>query len=390
MSSDPRSRGPSQNRGGGAPGGGGAGGGRGRGRRGGNRGGGRGGNDRRDPGGRAGESQREQVKSTSGNGRRQPRQDLYQQSHNSQSSQVTGRGRSGRGRNARSPKPLPQEPNTSPLLSAAAACQPPAKHQSSTKTANVVKPKNGEKGADVHTVSEVERIHFTKLLLAFREDGERDKLEFDSSLTNTERKFIHQLAGQLGLVSKSTGKGEDRKIAVTKRTANKKNMGSSYDDLPILKISPAGIDALHRHVTRFPPTRAEELESIDTGSSLVDAMHRDEEGDGRDGFNDAYDDAAVVESLNRLGLGMPKQAPISVPPVKHIDWNRRRGRHADFQRQKRSNPSRYQAMLNSRARLPAFARQAEIVAMVAANPVTIIQGGEYWGNEEFQSWLCRW
>ena len=84
--------------------------------------------------------------------------------------------------------------------------------------------KNGDKGAEVFTVSESERIHFTKILMDLRE-GEQSRLEFPSTLTNTERKFIHQLASQLGLVSKSTGKGEDRRIAVSKRNENVKASG---------------------------------------------------------------------------------------------------------------------------------------------------------------------
>jgi hypothetical protein len=384
MSSDPGGQGPPHHRGG-------AGRGRGRGRRGGARGVGRGA--RRDSGGRADDSQGGQMNTSVSIGRQQPRQDHYhQQSSATQPREPTGRdGRGrGRGRENRGPKAPLQEPGRSSLLPTP---EPPpssaAKSLLSNKTKNVVKAKNGEKGADVHTVSEVERIHFTKLLIAFREDGERDKVEFDSSLTNTERKFIHQLAGQLGLISKSTGKGEGRKIAVTKRRVNNQNTGASYDNLPVLKISSAGIDALHRHVTKFPPTRAEELESRDTGSSLVDAAHRDEHGSGRQdgGFDCANDDAAVIESLKQLGLGLPKQAAISVPSVKYIDWNRRRERHADFQRQKQSNPTKYQSILNSRGRLPAFVRQNEIIATVAANPVTIIQGGEYvWGNNKSESW----
>ena len=51
----------------------------------------------------------------------------------------------------------------------------------------------------------------------FRESEDRSRCEFPSDLTNTERKFLHQLALQLGLKSKSTGKEPNRYIVVTKR-----------------------------------------------------------------------------------------------------------------------------------------------------------------------------
>lgn len=48
-----------------------------------------------------------------------------------------------------------------------------------------------------------------------REDAV-EQVIFPSSLTNIERKFLHKLAGDLGLKSKSYGKGDDRCITVSK------------------------------------------------------------------------------------------------------------------------------------------------------------------------------
>lgn len=221
---------------------------------------------------------------------------------------------------------------------------------------------NGEKGAESFTVSESERIKFTRILMDLRE-GDETRLEFPPTLTNTERKFMHELAGQLGLVSKSTGKGEDRRIVVRKRNETKKKMGEE-EALPVLRVGRAGTEALKQHFQRFPPTHLEDLESHETGAALVEALTSDVDNT----------DAAVAETLNRLGLGVAKEAPATEMRIKNVDLKRRRRRHESAQKQKHSNEKKYQSMLRMRARLPAYSHQAEIVSTVAQNAVTIIQG----------------
>ena len=237
-----------------------------------------------------------------------------------------------------------------------AAVPPPSKPKPPTL-------KNGEKGAEVFTVSESDRIRFTKILMQLRE-GNETRMEFPPTLTNTERKFIHQLAGQLGLVSKSTGKGENRRIAVTKRAEVKKTTGTE-ESMPVLRIGKKGIDALRRHMNKHPPTHTEELESRETGASLVEAMAAGDDDGG---------DTAIATALTQLGLGVTKEARKSPPKIKRVDLERRKAKHAAFQLQKQSNPTKYQRMMQTRSKLPAYSRQDEIVATVAANPVTVIQG----------------
>ena len=221
---------------------------------------------------------------------------------------------------------------------------------------------NGEKGAESFKVSEAERIKFTRILINFRE-GDEARLKFPPDLTNTERKFIHELAGQLGLVSKSTGKGENRRIAVSKRNETKKKT-SDEDDLPVLRVGRAGTEALKKHFQQFPPTHLEDLESHETGASLLETLMGDAESA----------DAAVAETLDRLGLGRDKEARQVKICFKPVDLERHRRQHALAQRQKHSDEKKYQQMLRMRSKLPAFSHQAEIVSTVANNPVTIIQG----------------
>ena len=213
-----------------------------------------------------------------------------------------------------------------------------------------------------HTVSEAARIRITKILMNLRE-GEDARLEFPTTLTNTERKFIHELASQLGLVSKSTGKGENRHIVVTKRAETKKKTGDE-ESMPVLNIGKSGINILKQHISKFPLSKEEENESKETGSSLVNAILG----------NDGNDDEQLSNTLNRLGLGVAKGANIVQPREKRVDLERRRSRHAFFQQQKTANAQQYQKAIASRSRLPAYSRQQEIVATVAANPVVVIQG----------------
>lgn len=70
--------------------------------------------------------------------------------------------------------------------------------------------------AEAHTVKESLRIDFTKQLLSLRDDDQITEIAFPVGLSNTERKFLHNLAGQLGLKSTSRGKEDARYITVSK------------------------------------------------------------------------------------------------------------------------------------------------------------------------------
>jgi HrpA-like RNA helicase len=188
-------------------------------------------------------------------------------------------------------------------------------------------------------------------------------LEFPPSLTNTERRFIHELAAQLGVKSKSTGKGENRRITVSKLSHRTRKPGDELDDIPLLRVGKRGENALEQHFARFPPNHEEELESHETGASLMEAMASD------------IDDAAKAKRLQQLaGLGnLDRQAASVRRKERPIDLEKRKQVHAAYQKRKQSNP-KYASMLQLRARLPAYAHQEEVVRTVAANAVTIVSG----------------
>jgi hypothetical protein len=207
-----------------------------------------------------------------------------------------------------------------------------------------------------------------------REDPSRQSLEFPSNLTNTERKYIHLLASQIGLVSKSVGKGDQRRITISKRNEHTKKTSGEEEALPILKIGTGGIDALRKHIQRFPPSHTEEMESKETGASLIEAMQKQRQQNSTNADNDM--DVVLTAALDELNKGGPRVAPTVEIQSKAVDMNRRIERHTYYQRLKQSDQD-YHRIIQNRAKLPAFARRDEIIQTIATNPVTIIQGGTY-------------
>ena len=197
--------------------------------------------------------------------------------------------------------------------------------------------------------------------MEFRESDGQERMQFPANLTNTERKFVHEIAGQLGLKSKSTGKGESRCIGITKLNPSARKKGED-EDLPELRVGKQGLAVLRKHIQKFPPTHAEDLESHETGASIMEAI--------------GGEDADVASRLQQLGLmndNSHKEAARGERVEKPVNLQRRRQCHEAAQKAKKSHPE-YQRMMKVRAQLPAFNHQEEIVRAVAENPITIISG----------------
>ena len=218
---------------------------------------------------------------------------------------------------------------------------------------------NGERGAEIHTVSESDRIRLTRALMSLRE-SDQTSTTFSPQLTNTERKFVHSLSMQLGLVSKSYGKGENRCITVSKPAGKLKKTGhhdEEEDIVPSLHIGDHGTAALKKHMRAFPPTETERKESYETGSALL--------GDAND--------TAVNATLAGMGLASkPTVKKVSVKKV-HVDLTRRAQLHAEAQQRKRAHAS-FHRMQQQRQKLPAWSYQHDICSTVSNNGVTVISG----------------
>ena len=221
---------------------------------------------------------------------------------------------------------------------------------------------NGEKGAEAYTVSESDRIKFTELLIDFRENEKMNELQLPSDLTNTERKFLHLLAGQLGLKSKSTGKGENRFITVTRPDSNQRrkaarNGSNSDSGLPVLNVGTDGIKQLKNYISRYPPTEVERFESTLTGSSLDQNSTKGE---------------SLLQALNELGISTSE--PISLSKSgKNINLAKRIELHKKRQDLRMRNKE-YEFFTSSRAKLPAFKFADIIASTVLEHQVVVISG----------------
>ncbi|GMI34620.1 hypothetical protein TeGR_g627 [Tetraparma gracilis] len=184
--------------------------------------------------------------------------------------------------------------------------------------------RNGELGASAHVISEDSKIRFTRLLLSLREDSSLPSIEMPADLTNTERKFIHELAKNMGLSSKSHGKGEERRIKVAKVNEKKVTAGvaagqgdgeeATDGDLPKLDVGPKAASLLAGYLSSHPAAAPLLAESKKTGSSIT--------------ASSSTSDAALSNLLSRL---LPKAVdPHPPPPPPRFDVEERRrswGRH---------------------------------------------------------------
>ncbi|XP_054613381.1 3'-5' RNA helicase YTHDC2 [Dunckerocampus dactyliophorus] len=109
---------------------------------------------------------------------------------------------------------------------------------------------------EIH-ISEEVKISINLALERFR-FSEQKEMEFPSSLTSTERAFIHRTAQTLGYISKSKGKGPHRFLTIRK----KNNLDGRRSTMP-LTLSQNSLHAICSLLQRFPLTSkmCEELQA---------------------------------------------------------------------------------------------------------------------------------
>ncbi|KAM7320259.1 hypothetical protein ACRRTK_020702 [Alexandromys fortis] len=158
--------------------------------------------------------------------------------------------------------------------------------------------------------------------------GDQREMEFPSSLTSTERAFIHRLSQSLGLVSKSKGKGANRYL-----TVKKKDGSETAHAMMTCNLTHNTKHAVRSLIQRFPVTnkeRTELLPKTERGNVFaVEAENRE-----------------MSKTSGRLNNGIP-QVPV------------KRGE------------SEFDAFRQS---LPVFEKQEEIVKIIKENKVVLIVG----------------
>uniref|UniRef100_A0A671FHS6 RNA helicase n=1 Tax=Rhinolophus ferrumequinum TaxID=59479 RepID=A0A671FHS6_RHIFE len=158
--------------------------------------------------------------------------------------------------------------------------------------------------------------------------GDQREMEFPSSLTSTERAFIHRLSQSLGLVSKSKGKGANRYL-----TVKKKDGSETAHAMMTCNLTHNTKHAVRSLIQRFPVTnkeRTELLPKTERGNVFaVEAENRE-----------------MSKTSGRLNNGIP-QIPV------------KRG-ESEFD--------------SFRQSLPVFEKQEEIVKIIKENKVVLIVG----------------
>ncbi|KAG8598146.1 hypothetical protein GDO81_002511 [Engystomops pustulosus] len=195
----------------------------------------------------------------------------------------------------------------------------------------VMKPgtsKSGKaKGLKDIRIDEEVKIAVNIALDRFRYSDQKE-MEFPSSLTSTERAFIHRLAQSLGLVSKSKGKGFSRYL-----TISKKDGSDSCRTRMTCCLIHSTKQAMRSLIQRFPVTNKERMELLpktERGNVLaVEAESRE-----------------MNKTSGRLSNGIP-QVPV------------KRG-ESDFD--------------SFRQSLPVYEKQEEIVQIIKDNKVVLIVG----------------
>ncbi|KAF5187328.1 Dexh-box atp-dependent rna helicase dexh6 [Thalictrum thalictroides] len=123
--------------------------------------------------------------------------------------------------------------------------------------------KNGKQEANPKVV-EAARIRIVSILEDFI-NGNEGVYTFDAGLTNPERAVVHELCKKKGMKSKSSGRGNQRRVSVYKSKISKRQTGEKLKNVSCLKFSEESNKVLRDLFTRYPPSDGEHNEEKVTG-----------------------------------------------------------------------------------------------------------------------------
>ncbi|KAG9439528.1 hypothetical protein H6P81_019693 [Aristolochia fimbriata] len=112
--------------------------------------------------------------------------------------------------------------------------------------------KNGGGGGATEAV----RIQISKQLEEFRA-GDAEVLTFESTLSNPERAVVHMLCRKMGMVSKSSGHGNNRRVSVYKSKNKTGSSRNEKEDISNVAFSEASMEVLRDLFTHYPPIDGE-------------------------------------------------------------------------------------------------------------------------------------
>jgi ATP-dependent RNA helicase DHX36 len=184
-------------------------------------------------------------------------------------------------------------------------------------------------------VREDMRIKFTKKLTALRDD-DVEEVVFPSTLTNIERKFLHQLSDELGLRSKSSGVGDNRQITVRKRPQDSSARVIDEGNIVTADFSPESVQIL------------EEFTKL-SGAKM-----------SKYAFNSRADDQGVESGSERSASTLKTDLPRLL--MSYRDAQVRRATHAS-----------YAAMEQKRKSLPAHHYKSAVCSVIKANNIVLVR-----------------
>ena len=179
------------------------------------------------------------------------------------------------------------------------------------------------------------RIKFTKQLIKLRDDTVTEVI-FSSELTNIERKFLHKLAEELGLKSKSSGVDANRKITVTKPSGATK----AVDD-----------DLLYKYEMK---------------NRTLDLLIAQFAADGSISAKSSTQNAAGKADL-------PRHAAFAKPATILADASMLKSAYTKAQSE-RANRSGYQQSEHKRSLLPAFHHKGAVSSLIKQEQIVLISG----------------
>mmetsp|Transcript_1991 Transcript_1991/g.4024 ORF Transcript_1991/g.4024 Transcript_1991/m.4024 type:complete len:263 (-) Transcript_1991:662-1450(-) len=118
-------------------------------------------------------------------------------------------------------------------------------------------------------VNEAYKIRIDRELEGFKSSS-ASEYKFPSDLTNTERRYVHEACGKMGLASKSRGKGEARYLTISRKKVSKHRDGVA--GLPKLDIGPAASAMLRHYFQKYQLSDKEREQLMSAQLPVQDAF----------------------------------------------------------------------------------------------------------------------
>ncbi len=186
-------------------------------------------------------------------------------------------------------------------------------------------------------------------------------------------------------MSKSSGKGDDRRITVRKVEERKRivmGIDGEEEGFPELRIGTKGIHKLNEYVKAYPPDEKESLESYETGSSLLHSLTKqrrefttsiNNNDDNNNNMQQSDVDLLQILESFEVTPSTHVQHENKHPHSRTVEHKQRKQWHINAQQARYRHP-KYAAMKKQRQRLPSFTYATQICEAIRSNSVVIISG----------------